>query len=59
MLKGSGVNAVMVTASDTGISSGTVTMEAGKWKHQQSIKFFWLRVSLWLCIVNYNKYEYI
>lgn len=55
MLKGSGVNAVMVTASDTGISSGTVTMEAGKWKHQQIIKFFWLRVSLWLCIVNYNK----
>lgn len=28
-LKGSGVNAAMVTASDTGISSGTVTMEAG------------------------------
>lgn len=28
-LKGSGVNAAMVTTSDTGISSGTVTMEAG------------------------------
>lgn len=28
-LKGSGVNAAMVTASDTGSTSGNVTMEAG------------------------------